>query len=254
MRIIDEKYFRQYQKAVGHQIKGWLDNIDFSDRKISLGYNTKASAVYSSNIEGNTVDVNSFMNSMLAGQSFKPQKEIQEIEELIKAYEFAQSNSLNEKNLLVAHKILSNTLLIKDKQGVYRTGRMGVFDNFGLVYLAIEPEYVHREMELLFKDIAYLIQSTLGIEQIFYHASLIHLKFVHIHPFWDGNGRSARLLEKWFLAEKINGRAWKLQSEKNYKDHQGDYYNNINLGVNFYELDYSKCIDFLKMLPLSLRI
>jgi len=31
-----------------------------------------------------------------------------------------------------------------------------------------------------------------------FFAALIHLVFVKIHPFDDGNGRAARLLEKWF--------------------------------------------------------
>lgn len=80
-----------------------------------------------------------------------------------------------------------------------------------------------------------------------------NLKFVHIHPFWDGNGRSARLLEKWFLSKQINGRAWKIQSEKYYKEHLANYYDTINLGVNYYELNYDNCIPFLMLLPLSLQ-
>lgn len=253
MRIIDEKYLAQYRQATGYLIKDWFDAFDFSDERISLDYNTKTSAVYSSNIEGNTIDVNSYMNSIAAQKKFKPKKEILEIEDLIAAYQFAQSNTLTEKNFLKTHKILAKRLLIKDKTGKYRNDRMGVFDHSGLVYLAIEPEFVEKEMVQLFQDIQFLIKKEMHLDQVFYHASLVHLVFVHIHPFWDGNGRSARLLEKWFLAEKINGRAWKLYSEKYYKENLGDYYNHINLGVNYYELNYDKCLPFLLMLPNSFR-
>lgn len=254
MRVADDKYLTEFRQEIGNQIKPWFEAFDFSDEKINLKFNTQAAAVYSSNIEGNSIDLGAFMNSMLAQKNFKPKKEIQEIEDLVSAYEFAQSTNLTEKNFLAAHKILSNTLLIKDKRGKYRTDKMGVFDEFGLVYLAIEPEYVKREMALLFEDIQSLLAAPLAIDQIFYHAALIHMVFVHIHPFWDGNGRSARLLEKWFLSEKINGRSWKLQTEKYYKDHLAAYYQNLNLGVNFYELNYDRCLDFLKMLPNALRI
>jgi Fic family protein len=253
MRITDRKYFKEYQEKIGADLEGWFKNYQRIDEKLDLGYNTKASAVYSSNIEGNTVDVNSFMNSIIAKQDFKPKKEILEIEDLIKAYEFAQDHPLTEKNLLKAHKILSQTILIKGKRGVYRNDRMGVFDNTGLVYLAVEPQFVEENMELMLQDIQQLIKEELTVSQAFYHASLIHLKLAHIHPFWDGNGRTARLLEKWFLSAKINSRAWKLQSERYYKEHISTYYQTINLGVNYYERNYNKCLPFLEMLAKSLN-
>jgi Fic family protein len=93
----------------------------------------------------------------------------------------------------------------------------------------------------------------LSKSEVFYFASLIHLKFAHIHSFRDGNGRAARLIEKWFLSEKLGKNFWKLSSEKFYKDNQMDYYNNINLGLNYDTLNYDKCIPFLLMLPKSLE-
>ncbi|NQU53197.1 MAG: Fic family protein [Bacteroidetes bacterium] len=37
-----------------------------------------------------------------------------------------------------------------------------------------------------------LISSKLSKSEVFYFASLIPLKFAHIHPFRDGNGIAAR--------------------------------------------------------------
>jgi Fic family protein len=56
---------------------------------------------------------------------------------------------------------------------------------------------------------------------------MIHLVFVKIHPWNDGNGRSARLLEKWFLAQMLGYKAWFVQSEKYYYTQHDTYYNNI---------------------------
>lgn len=254
MRIIDEKYFDSYNELIGQQIELLCESFDFAEKATNVVYKTQASAVYSSNIEGNSIDLNSFMNLKLSQEKFKPQKEIQEIENLITAYQFAQTNPLTEKNLLQCHQILAKTLVIKSKQGKYRNEKVGVFGSSGLVYLAIEHELVQSAMTDFFDDLNVLLKTDLPKSKVFYFVSLIHLKFAHIHPFRDGNGRAARLLEKWFLAEKLGKEFWKLSSEKLYKDHQTEYYININLGINYYELDYGKCIPFLLMLPKALEI
>lgn len=253
MRINSTQYLAAYKSAINYDLEERFNSIDFSESKIDLSYRIQASAVFSSNIEGNTIDLNSYMNSKLSKQQFKPQTQLKEIEDLVSAYEFAKGNELNEKNLLEAHRILSQEILIKDKQGTYRNDRMGVFGDIGLVYLAIEPQFVEEKMEELFVDIQVLISSKLDLYELFYHAALIHLKFVHIHPFWDGNGRAARLLEKWFLSSKMDSRAWKIQSERYYKEHLSNYYNSISLGVNYYELNYDKCLPFLMLLPKALE-
>ena len=193
------------------------------------------------------------MNYELTKEKFKIGKEIEEIEHLISAYEFAQNNKLTEKNFLFCHKIFSKTLLIKSKRGKYRVQQVGVFGKTGLAYLAIEPQFVKQAMKQFFKEVSELLKEDLNEAEVFYFAALIHLKFVHIHPFRDGNGRAARLLEKWFVAGKLGQQFWKIPSEAYYKKHQHQYYDTINIGVNFYELNYDKCLPFLEMLPNCLK-
>ena len=160
---------------------------------------------------------------------------------------------MTEKHILKAHEILSESFLIKSKRGKYRKEKVGVFGNSGLVYLAIEPEFVKKEMQKLFLDIKQLLSKKLNAERIFYYAAFIHLVFAHIHPFMDGNGRVARILEKWFLAKCLDDGVWITQTEKYYKENLQDYYKNINLGVNYYEIDYNKCMPFLLMLQKSVK-
>ncbi len=253
MRLTERRYLDTYIRTIGHEIPRLIQNYDFSENKGGFDYLTKSSAVYSSNIEGNSIDLNSYMNYELNKDKFKVGKEILEIEDLIEAYEFAQNNNLNEKNLLTCHKIFSETLLIKSKRGQYRIEQVGVFGKSGLAYMAIEPEFVKHEMKTFFQDIEELISSGLNEKEVFYFASLIHLRFTHIHPFRDGNGRAARLLEKWFITEKLGHDFWKISSEEYYKVNQARYYETINLGMNFYELNYDKCLGFLEMLPNCLK-
>ena len=108
-------------------------------------------------------------------------------------------------------------------------------------------------MKIFFEELSTLVNEKLTQEEVFYFASLTHLRFVHIHPFRDGNGRTARLLEKWFISEKLGKSFWEIPSEEYYKNNQQKYYNTINLGVNFYELNYDKCLPFLEMLPNCLK-
>lgn len=253
MRVTDKKYFDTYLQTIGWEIPKLIKNFDFSEDKGKLDDLTKASAVYSSNIEGNSIDLNSYMNYEMNKKKFKAGKEIEEIENLIEAYEFAQKNKLTEKNVLSCHKIFSETLLIKSKRGKYRIEPVGVFDKSGLIYMAVEPEFVEEQMRAFFQAVEELIACELKKEEVFYFASLMHLRFAHIHPFRDGNGRAARLLEKWFVAEKFGQDFWKIPSEEYYKQNQIRYYETINLGVNFYALNYDKCIGFLEMLPNCLR-
>ena len=145
MIITDKRYFDQYKLTIG-DLNLLVQTFDFQQRDHDLNYQTQASAVYSSNIEGNTIDLNSFMNYRQFQTKAKPQKELREIEDLIGAYSFAQENVLTEKNLLNAHKILAKQFLIASLRGKYRNDKVGVFGQSGLVYLAVESEYVEEVM------------------------------------------------------------------------------------------------------------
>jgi Fic family protein len=109
-------------------------------------------------------------------------------------------------------------------------------------------------MQRFYKDLDVLLKSDLSFDECFFYASMIHLVFVKIHPFDDGNGRTARLIEKWFLAQKLGNNAWFIQSERYYYDNHQIYYNNIRrLGIDYEELNYKAALPFLQMLPNSLN-
>jgi len=69
----------------------------------------------------------------------------------------------------------------------------------------------------------------------------------------DGNGRSARLLEKWFLATKLNEKGWFIKSELYYYKNLDAYYKNLEkIRKNYENVDYTKSISFILMLTNSL--
>jgi Fic family protein len=209
-----------------------------------FGYNNinTISAIFSSNIEGNSIDINTYFNF---NSSFKNIEEKTEIDDLAKAYEFARSNPLNIANFKKAHSLLSKSSLELFQQGKFKTIPNGLFGSMGLIYLACPPDKTTKEIELLFDSINKL-EGLTELEAFFY-AAYIHMRIAHIHPFVDGNGRMSRLVEKWFMSEKIGNKAWYLNLEQYYFEHRQEYYKNLNIGPNYEELDYSKSLDFMLM-------
>lgn len=177
---------------------------------------TSVSSVYSSKIEGEDIDFDSYFKHKFLNVKFKPDY-TKKADDLYNAYEFIFENPLNLENLKKAHFILSSNLLPEIEQGRIRNNPMFIINEKDQIeYIAAEPKIVIQEIEKLFADIDTLLNSTLSEKEVFYFASFIHLVFVKIHAFQDGNGRTARLIEKWFLKEKIDEKAVSVPLERNY--------------------------------------
>ncbi len=109
-------------------------------------------------------------------------------------------------------------------------------------------------MEKLYHDVALLLKQDLSIQEVFFFAAMIHLVFVKIHPWSDGNSRCGRLVEQWFLGQKLGEKAWFIPSERSYYEQHQAYYKNIRaLGLAYTELDYTQALPFLLMLPYCLH-
>ena len=216
----------------------------------TFSFYTSVSSVFSSKIEGEDIELDSYIKHKKFGVEFLTDY-TKKIDDLYNAYSYSKTHELNEKNISVAHQLLSKHLLPKSKQGKYRTKNMFFSTPDGRIeYVAASPFEVGLEMNKFFHDVAVMLKAEMRIEEVFFYACMIHLVFVKIHPWNDGNGRCARLIEKWFLAEKLGDKAWFVQSEKHYYQHHQTYYNNIRLlGLEYPDLDYTKALSFLLMLP-----
>jgi Fic family protein len=132
---------------------------------------------------------------------------------LYNAYQFAKSNPLNTLTISVARGLLSKNIDETHKQGELRSNIMYVITDDGRIeYIAASPYELKAEMDKWYADLDLLRNTTMSAEEVFFYAAMLHLTFVKIHPWNDGNGRSARLIEKWFIAEKLGEKAWFLQS------------------------------------------
>ena len=246
-------YKKKFKKEIIKNFKKFNDAIKVKTPKnLKLGFMLEAAAVYSSNIEGNSLNLDSFLNSKMMPRKLRP-KEAQEIEDLVGAYEYIRSHTLNEKNTLKVHGLLSKDFVAKSRQGKYRQEPVGVFSKNGLEYLAIEPHLIQEEMKVFFHKIRHLLKSNLDIAEVIFWASWIHLMMVLIHPFADGNGRIARLCEKWFLIKKLEEKMFFLLSEEYYFKNRPKYYLSLRLGVNYWETNFNKSMPFLELLKESLQ-
>lgn len=256
LKIIPSQLLEEHKSSVDENIKTSFDDLHDSELSIdTFSFYTSVSAVFSSKIEGEAIELDSFIKHKRLGIEYTPDY-TQKIDDLYSAYEFAQNNRLTADTLMQTHKLITKNILHTQHQGQFRKGNMFVMTDDGRIeYVAAAPEKVIPEMDKFYADLDVLLKTDLGFKEVLFFASILHLVFVKIHPLDDGNGRTARLIEKWFLSEKLGPKAWFVQSEKYYYNHHQTYYANIRkLGLEYDELDYSQALSFLRMLPASIEI
>ncbi len=203
---------------------GKLDNFSNLNKMPVLRRNNRIHSIHSSlAIEANSLSFNQVKDVINGKLVLGDQKEIQEVKNAYKAYEMMkESNPYSIKDLLKIHGVM--TFLIVEESGVFRKGEEGVFDeNDNCIFIAPKPEYVESLMNDLFN---WMKEFKDKIHPLIL-SSIFHYEFVFIHPFSDGNGRTARLWQNIILSK------WKeifeyVPIESQIKKYQEEYYKVIN--------------------------
>lgn len=161
---------------------------------------------YSSNaLEGNTLTVSEtkilLENGITVGG--RPLKDCYEAVGHGAAYDYMLTLA-RQQNLTITEDVIRNLHRLfyqkvnADQAGSYRTIQVYIS---GTEYIPPAPEDVPRLMAHL-ADQIHFSQSTLHPVEL---AAMAHKRFVDIHPFTDGNGRTARLLMNLILVNKGYG-------------------------------------------------
>ncbi len=257
MKKLTEKYFETYLAMLDINIEEAFVQIKKREWTVeSFRFYTAVSVMSSSRIEGEQMEIDSYLKHKLQNIEYLPNL-TEKPNDLFEAYEFARDNKLTLINFYKAHSIATKHLLPLSQRGVVRIGNMLIMEQQTqrVQYEAAMASIVKKEFENFWTELNELIKQKLNTPQVFYYASLIHLVFVKIHPFNDGNGRTGRLLEKWFLNTMLGEKAWYIGSEHYYYKNLQNYYNSLaRIGLFYEELKYDKALPFLLMLPNALII
>ena len=203
---------------------GKLDNYTNFNKMPTLRRNNRIISIHSSlAIEANSLSLGQVKDVISGRTVIGPQKEIQEVKNAYSAYEMINSvDAYSIKDLRKIHGIM--TYLTIDESGKFRKGNEGVFDEKGnCIHVCPPPEQIDGLMKELFD---WMKKNKETIHPLIM-SSIFHYEFVFIHPFSDGNGRTARLWQNVILSK------WKelfeyLPIESQIYKYQDNYYKAIN--------------------------
>ena len=158
---------------------------------------------YSTRIEGNTLTLEQVESLLRGRQIAAPVSQQQEALNYREAMQYAQiaanaaSPRITEETVKTIHFLVTKSL-----PGGYNPGQYRFVQNFVInsatqraLFRPPPPDQVQPLME---EYVQWLNTPREGLPP-YYRAALAHLNFVAIHPFDDGNGRTARILEALVL-------------------------------------------------------
>lgn len=207
----------------------------------------------STKIEGNALNLHQVEAIAQHKKIDAPARDIYEVENYLKALRYIskvveKKQSITEKVILRIHRLVTDKTLSEEQSGHYRQGpvyvvrrRSGMPDE--MIYTAPESKQVYS----LMTDLIDWIRKT---EKENVHpiviAGIVHQEFAAIHPFSDGNGRTARALATLILYQRGYDFRRLFALEDYYNKNRPDYYNAINIGKKYDErkIDFTPWLEY----------
>ncbi|MFA5086560.1 MAG: Fic family protein [Candidatus Paceibacterota bacterium] len=157
---------------------------------------------------------------------------IKYIEEIVK-----KGGPISEKVLLKLHKLVTDKTLKKEQAGAYRKSPVYVVKKVvgtitGVIYTAPDSKTVP---ELCANLIDWIEKSEKEEINPVLVAGIVHQEIAAIHPFADGNGRTARAMATLILYKRGYDFRRLFALEDYYNEDRPSYYEAINLGRNYEE-------------------
>lgn len=154
-------------------------------------------------IEGNPLSLEQVSDLALGREIMATRKAKVEVLNYLKVLEYlpiiADEKNITEKTVLTIHKLLTKDVLEnRSDSGVYRN-RQVVIGNKITGVISFRPPDT-KDVPLLMKNLIEWLHSKDAFDSNpVLEAGICHYEFVRIHPFIDGNGRTARALASLVL-------------------------------------------------------
>lgn len=193
-------------------------------------------------IEGNVLDIRQ-VEALYANRKIDaPARDIYEVQNYLKALQYIEKfvkskKPISEKVLLKIHSLVTNKTLPVDQSGHFRQGpiyvvrrRLGFPDE--VVYAG--PRAVNVPC-LCNGLVEWINKSEKDEINPVIVAGIAHLEIAAIHPFNDGNGRTARAMATLILYKRGYDFRHLFALEDYYNRDLPSYYKAINVGKNYEE-------------------
>ncbi len=175
------------------------------------------SSVFSARIEGNTLTLSDVESKQLS-ESDKQKKEIDNCMRALRSIKTLGS-SLSVASITSLHAQVMEGL--HHNAGKLRSEQSAIFDSFGtVVYLTPDTITLQQMLEL------FLFESNKQqeTEERLIDIGRRHYYFEKMHPFFDGNGRTGRILIQWELQQTKLFGDYILPIDEYFETHRSAYY------------------------------
>lgn len=191
-------------------------------------------------IEGNGLDLYQ-VEALLSHKKVDASKrDIYEVQNYLNAMRYIdkivkEKRVISEQVILHIHKLVTNKTLPKDESGHYRKGPVYVVrKQFGQIVKVMYTGPDAKKVPILVASLVSWLQQA---EEQKIHpaiaAGIVHQEIAAIHPFTDGNGRTARALATLVLYQRGYDFRRLFALEDYYNEDRPSYYAAINIGKTY---------------------
>lgn len=159
-------------------------------------------AIASSQIEGAATTTKVAFDMLKTGRNPRNESE-QMIFNNLRAIKFIEENTdknIDKTFIVELHKIMTIKTTAEYCAGNYRDGEIFIQDHIDGEIAHIPPDW--KELDILMENLCDFANKESEFIHPIVRASIIHFLIGYIHPFKDGNGRTARALFYWYLSKK----------------------------------------------------